>query len=205
MTGERRWTDKSLGMDQPIHRRDFLNGVAVAIGSIGTGLNRPGPGVMQVSEGWPQDQPGYYPPLLNGLRGSHPASFENAHALRDGDFWRSHEAIVETGTFLLADVSGNLAACVYLELREARAYFGLLSVDPDHQRQGLGRELVGEVERRARDAGCGVMDILIVNIRPELAQIYGRMGYAESGTAPFPDHVHTKMPCHFVRMSKDLE
>ena len=31
-----------------------------------------------------QDRPGYYPPLLNGMRGSHPGSFEAAHALRDG-------------------------------------------------------------------------------------------------------------------------
>jgi spermidine dehydrogenase len=31
-----------------------------------------------------QDRPGYYPPGLTGLRGSHPGSFENAHALRDG-------------------------------------------------------------------------------------------------------------------------
>ena len=39
------------------------------------------------------------------------------------------EAMFQTGTFLLADVSGELAACVYLELRGERAYFGLLSVD----------------------------------------------------------------------------
>lgn len=115
------------------------------------------------------------------------------------------EAMFETGTFLLGDVSGELAACLYFELREARAYFGLLSVAPHHQRQGVGRALINEVERRAKDAGCGVMDILIVNIRPELPQIYGRMGYAETGTAPFPAQVRTKMPCHFVRMSKDLE
>lgn len=31
-----------------------------------------------------QDLPGYYPPALNGLRGSHPGSFEAAHASRDG-------------------------------------------------------------------------------------------------------------------------
>jgi spermidine dehydrogenase len=31
-----------------------------------------------------QDGPGYYPPLLTGMRGSHPGSFEAAHALRDG-------------------------------------------------------------------------------------------------------------------------
>jgi GNAT superfamily N-acetyltransferase len=116
------------------------------------------------------------------------------------------EAMFETGgMFLLGDVSGELAACVYLELRGERAYFGLLSVDPSHQRQGVGRALVDEVERRAKDAGCGVMDILTVNVRPELIPLYGKMGYAESGTAPFPASVRTKMPCHFVRMSKDLE
>jgi spermidine dehydrogenase len=34
-----------------------------------------------------QDAFGYYPPLLTGLRGSHPGSFEDAHALRDGLTW----------------------------------------------------------------------------------------------------------------------
>ncbi len=43
MTDERHWTDKSLGMDRRIARRDFLNGVAIAIGSIGSGLNGAGP------------------------------------------------------------------------------------------------------------------------------------------------------------------
>jgi spermidine dehydrogenase len=42
---------------------------------LGAHLNPGGP---------PQDQPGYYPPLLNGMRGSHPGSFEVLHALRDG-------------------------------------------------------------------------------------------------------------------------
>ena len=31
-------SDKSLGMDRAIDRRDFLNGVAVGIGAIGSGL-----------------------------------------------------------------------------------------------------------------------------------------------------------------------
>ncbi len=37
----------------------------------------------------PQDGAGYYPPLLTGLRGSHPGSFEVAHSLRDGTFWQT--------------------------------------------------------------------------------------------------------------------
>jgi spermidine dehydrogenase len=58
MAGEQCWTDRSLGMDRPINRRDFLNGVAVAIGSIGTGLTGAGPVAMQAGGGWPQDLAG---------------------------------------------------------------------------------------------------------------------------------------------------
>ena len=35
-----------------------------------------------------QDAPGYYPPALTGMRGSHDGSFDVAHALRDGNFWQ---------------------------------------------------------------------------------------------------------------------
>jgi hypothetical protein len=71
--------DEALGMNRPIDRRDFLNGVAVAVGALGTGLA----GGARAAEPltWPQDRPDYYPPLLTGLRGSHPGSFENAHHL----------------------------------------------------------------------------------------------------------------------------
>ena len=110
----------------------------------------------------------------------------------------------QTGTFLLSETATGLVGCIYLELRGDRAYFGLLSVDPAHQHRGVGRELIGEAERRARDAGCNFMDLLIVNVRTELVPIYAGMGYAESGTAPFPADVPTKMPCHFLRMSKNL-
>ncbi len=69
-----------LGMDRRITRRDFLNGIALAVGSASV------PGRSQAS---PFDQrdsasPEYYPPALTGLRGSHPGSFEVAHMLRDG-------------------------------------------------------------------------------------------------------------------------
>src|ERR1700728_610557 len=94
MAGRRDRSDRALGMDRTIDRRDFLNGVAVAIGAIGA----PGIGLAaDPAAPWPQDQPGYYPPILNGLRGSHPGSFENAHALRDGDFWSQALALQDTG------------------------------------------------------------------------------------------------------------
>jgi len=113
-------------------------------------------------------------------------------------------AMFQTGTFLLGEISGQLVGCVYLELRGDRAYFGLLAVNPSRERQGIGRQLVNEAERRALAAQCRAMDILTVSVRPELIPLYSKMGYAESGTAPFPANVPTKIPCHFIRMSKNL-
>ena len=74
----------SLGMDRSITRRDFLSGAAVAVagaGAIGAGGAWAGQNNASTAA---QSQPGYYPPLRHGLRGSHPGSFEGAHALRDG-------------------------------------------------------------------------------------------------------------------------
>jgi spermidine dehydrogenase len=55
-----------------VSRRDFLNGVALAIAA---GLTP----AAQIAA-----QPLRYPPALTGLRGQHPGSFEDAHVLRDG-------------------------------------------------------------------------------------------------------------------------
>lgn len=79
--------DRHLGMDRPIQRRDFLNGVAV------TGLGLAGAGTASAAVApAPQDAAGYDPPVLTGMRGSHPGSFEVAHSLRDGSFWRTAPA-----------------------------------------------------------------------------------------------------------------
>jgi spermidine dehydrogenase len=51
-----------------ITRRDFINGVALSVAS---GLTP----AAQIAA-----QPARYPPLLSGLRGQHPGSFETAHA-----------------------------------------------------------------------------------------------------------------------------
>jgi spermidine dehydrogenase len=77
--------DRTLGMDRKITRRDFLNGVAVGIGGAMAEPTFPGLGWVGLNSSTAaQDKPGYYPPALTGLRGSHQGSFEAAHALRDG-------------------------------------------------------------------------------------------------------------------------
>jgi N-acetylglutamate synthase-like GNAT family acetyltransferase len=115
------------------------------------------------------------------------------------------EEFLGKGEFLVLADGGVLAGCVYVELRGERAYFGLLSIDPARQRAGLGRRLVDAAEARARASRCAYMDLQIVNVRAELPAIYGKLGYTETGTAPFPPEVPTRLPCHFVRMSKSLQ
>ena len=74
------WTDKELGMDSRINRRDFMQGAAMAIAAAVT----PPTSLFAQQAAEAQNTPGYDPPAAHGLRGSHPGSFEVAHRLRDG-------------------------------------------------------------------------------------------------------------------------
>jgi predicted N-acetyltransferase YhbS len=113
--------------------------------------------------------------------------------------------LAKKGQFILLDDSDGLAGCVYVELKGERAYIGLLSVNPDRQRSGLGARLMQAAEEHCREAGCRFVDLRIVNIREELPGFYARLGYRETGTAPFTPGIVTKLPCHFVEMTKALE
>ncbi len=83
--GKRSTPGGKLGEGRCIPRRDFLQGALVASATTLCGplLRSYAAGAAQTS-GAAQDLPGYYPPMLTGMRGSHPGSFESAHALRDG-------------------------------------------------------------------------------------------------------------------------
>ena len=74
--------DRDLGMDRRITRRDFLNGIAITVGA--SLLPPETLFAFQGDDFAPERSPDYYPPAKTGLRGSHPGSFEVAHAMRDG-------------------------------------------------------------------------------------------------------------------------
>ena len=91
--------DRELGMDRAITRRDFLNGVSVAVG--GSLLAGPFARYAPYS-----NAAGAYPPALTGMRGSHDGSWELAHSLRDGRTWEG----VETGeSYDLVVVGGGIS------------------------------------------------------------------------------------------------
>jgi len=90
---------------------------------------------------------------------------------------------------LLAEIGGNLVGCCQLERRPlAEAYFGMFSVRPGRQGQGLGREILAEAERIAADEWAArLMVMTVLAQRTDLIAWYERRGYRRTGAQrPFP-------------------
>ena len=115
-------------------------------------------------------------------------------------------AYFRKGRFLLAEDNGALAGCVYVELRGDRSYLGLLAVDPNRQKTGLGRRLNAAAEEFAREMGSRYMDLTVINLRTELPPFYEKLGYTVTGAEPIRAEMVPRLlqPCHFIRMSKPL-
>ena len=112
---------------------------------------------------------------------------------------------MKKGKFLVAKDSASLAGCVYVEVRGARGYLGLLGVEPRRQGTGLGRKLMNAAEEFFRAANCVAIDLRIVSARTPLPAFYRHLGYVETGTAPLPPDAPVKVPCHYILMSKMLD
>ena len=89
---------------------------------------------------------------------------------------------------LTVERGGRVIACCQLEHRGAYAYFGLFAVSPALQGAGLGRTIIAEAERRARETwGVSEMHMTVISVRENLIAWYERRGYRRTGrTTPFP-------------------
>ena len=128
-------------------------------------------------------------------------------------FFVDHERItaeqldgyLASGTFfLLEDHGGPPAASLYFERRADRAYVGMLSVDPDRQGQGIGRQMMAFAEEHARALGCRAVDIRVVHLREELPPFYRSLGYVETSRSEPVDDPGASKPYHFILMEKRL-
>ena len=120
-------------MNSQITRRDFVNGLGVAVaGSLlplgARGASAEGMGGASAG-GTATQSPQPYPPRRTGLRGSHPGSFEVAHQLRDRHAWDLGTAVDTSEEYDLVVVGGGISGL-------SAAYFFL------KRQGGNGRVLV---------------------------------------------------------------
>lgn len=134
--------DRQLGMNRRITRRDFLNGVAVAIGALG---NASLPGLAWALPNDPKagDQSANaYPPALTGMRGLAPGCYDVAHALRDRNFWETAGIAADTReTYDLIVVGGGISglAAAYFYRKDAGNDSRILVLDNNDDFGGHAR------------------------------------------------------------------
>jgi spermidine dehydrogenase len=126
--------DRGLGMNRKITRRDFLDGVALAVGGSVLASTAPwlhGLGSTDLAFS-PEKDPNYYPPALMGMRGNHEGTYTSAHSLRDGEFWEPAGQPESTGEkYDLVVVGGGISglAAAYFYRKQAGASARILILD----------------------------------------------------------------------------
>nr|WP_266369458.1 GNAT family N-acetyltransferase [Tellurirhabdus rosea] len=92
-----------------------------------------------------------------------------------------------TATILCYLQADDLIGCVYLEKKEEDLYLGMLTVDPERQAGGIGKQLLSAAEEHARAQGCRAIQMTVISVRHELIAYYERRGFRATGeTEPFP-------------------
>ena len=124
---------------------------------------------------------------------THEADYIDGQRTSAADLARDLAA--EPAPLLLAlrrEAGGEILACAMVERIDEPdgrvvGYIGMLTVRPDLQADGLGRDMLAAAERRARLDGADRARMTVVSIRDSLIAWYQRRGYQLTGeTRPFP-------------------
>jgi len=155
--------DRFLGMHRAISRRDFLNGVSVAIGaSLLPGCGGKGEPAAALPSA-------YYPPSATGMRGAHPGSFEVAHAAVRGERWQAAPADEHYDLLVVgAGISGLASAFIYR--RDVDADARILILDNHDDFGGHAKRNEFSVDGRTLIGYGGTMFIEALNTYPDVSR-----------------------------------
>lgn len=104
--------------------------------------------------------------------------------------------------------ASQLLGCVYLEVKENDLYLGMLTVSPEAQARGIGRQLLEVAEQIATDQQYRAITMTVITVRHELIDWYKRRGYQPTGERkPFPDDPRfgiPNQPLDFIVLEKPI-
>ena len=118
------------------------------------------------------------------------------------------ELIQQPGAAFFTCVSsgGIISGCVFLQKQERGLYLGMLTVSPDLQAAGIGKQLLAFADQYAIELGCAAIFMSVISLRTELIAWYERHGYhITDERKPFPvdDRFGVPVqPLEFVIMEK---
>jgi len=95
----------------------------------------------------------------------------------------------ENQVILLALADNILTGCVQLSrVTDTVSYLGLLTVNPEMQAGGIGKQIIAAAEQFVREKwSSGMMEMTVIDKRSDLIAYYERRGYQRTGeTRPFP-------------------
>lgn len=79
--------------------------------------------------------------------------------------------------FLVGELCGRVVAAAMAGYEGHRGSVYYLGVHPDHQRRGLGKQLMQEIERLLKARGCPKINILVRTSNAKVIAFYESLGY----------------------------
>ena len=86
---------------------------------------------------------------------------------------------VQPELFLVGVLGEAIVATAMAGYEGHRGWVNYVAVSPEHQRRGLGRTLMREVEKRLMERGCPKLNVQVRAANSEALQFYRRLGYAQ--------------------------
>lgn len=83
----------------------------------------------------------------------------------------------DAANLVVLEGDDGLIGSVMVGYEGHRGWVNYLAVHPDHRRQGLGRTLMAEAERRLRELGCPTLNLQVSTSNDTAVQFYRRIGY----------------------------
>src|SRR5512132_962748 len=79
--------------------------------------------------------------------------------------------------FLVGIMDGRVVAAVMAGYEGHRGWINYLAVAPEVQRQGLGRQMMAQAEKRLREHGCPKINLQVRTSNTGVIAFYERLGY----------------------------